>query len=99
LLKLKTIAEYQQLMNGCLELFNSGCDKKRMHKTRYALLMLMLAMSTDYSFGMQANVITTVAGNESAPQRIPLHQVRPHQNIDDHRDDFSSVSLQLLVTR
>jgi sugar lactone lactonase YvrE len=63
LLKLKTIAEYQQLMNGCLELFNSGCDKKRMHKTRFALFIFMLALWTDCSFGMQANVITTVAGN------------------------------------
>ena len=37
--------------------------EKRMPKTRYALFILMLAVWTDYSFGMQANIITTVAGN------------------------------------
>src|SRR5438067_1952263 len=34
-----------------------------MHKTRYALFILVLAAWTDYSFGIQANIITTVAGN------------------------------------
>jgi len=62
-------------MNGCLEVFNPwGATvpshiengEKRMPKTRYALFILMLAVWTDYSFGMQENIITTVAGNGQA---------------------------------
>jgi trimeric autotransporter adhesin len=37
-----------------------------MPKMRYALFILMLVVSTDYSFGVQENIITTVAGNGQA---------------------------------
>ena len=37
-----------------------------MPKMRYALFIIMLVVSTDYSFGVQENIITTVAGNGQA---------------------------------
>ena len=73
-LKLKAITGHPQLMSSRLELSSPPCDKNRMHKTRYALLMLMLAMWTDYSFGMQANVITTVAGECGAHSGTRHHR-------------------------